>query len=68
MSENETKKDGQQELAEDELDTVVGGVAQVGLGIVSPKSPTRAPRCPIGHARLSNAARVWRGSQRQATY
>jgi hypothetical protein len=44
MSENETKKDGQQELKEDELDTVVGGhrgVAEVGLGIV-PKSPGRA--------------------------
>lgn len=42
MSENETKKDGQQELAEGELDAVVGGVAQVGLNVVAPKSPTRA--------------------------
>ncbi|HQX82105.1 MAG TPA: hypothetical protein PKW63_10130 [Vicinamibacterales bacterium] len=45
MSENETKKDDQQELPEDQLDTVVGGtrgVASVGLNIVAPKSPGRA--------------------------
>jgi len=44
MSENETRKDDPKELAEGELETVVGGVAGVGLNTVAPKVPGRVSK------------------------